>query len=66
MARQYRSFLLPGLLALSLAGRAQAPPTAKPTGLKPGKAITQALQSGRVYEYLVPLKKGEALKATME
>ena len=66
MARQYRSFLLPGLLALSLAGRAQVPPTAKPTGLKPDKAITQALQSGQVYEYLVPLKKGEALKATVE
>ena len=67
MARQYRSFLLlPGLLALSLAGRAQAPPAAKPTGLKPGKAITQDLKSGQVYEYLVPLKKGEALKATVE
>jgi hypothetical protein len=53
------------LFALSFAGNAQTTPAATASLLKPGKAVMKTLQSGQSHEYKVPLKAGEAFKATV-
>jgi len=60
--------LLPALLTASFAGQAQTKPAAghAPISLKWGKAITQPLQAGQVYDYQIALKAGQALQATVE
>ncbi|MDB5234161.1 MAG: hypothetical protein JWR44_1154 [Hymenobacter sp.] len=57
-------FLLPGLLLLALSATAQTKAVA-PATLKPGKSITQTMKGGQSFDYLVALKAGEALKATV-
>ncbi|WP_210518947.1 PPC domain-containing protein [Hymenobacter terricola] len=58
--------LLSGQLALSLVGNAQTKSAGSSTVLKPGKSISQTLQSGQAFDYQVALKAGQALKATVE
>lgn len=57
--------LMSVLFALSFAGYAQMKPAPVAPILKPGKAVLQTLQTGQSHEYKVPLKAGEALKATV-
>lgn len=60
------TLLLPVLLAIPLIGQAQLKSAAPPTILKAGKSVNQSMRGGETYDYLVALKAGEALKATVE